>query len=196
MHGADCRWFSRHGTYSRYTPWGPAKIARFYCRGAQQTFSLLPDCFAAHLTGTLVELEVEVCLAEADGVAAAAPESHPRAGTPVGVGCRDAVRRLECRVALVLACLAVIRGLLPDLFGECPATLCAMRAACGLDPVLLSLRRMDELPLQSVPAPVGFRRRRGRTDPLRVDQHSRARGPPDGAAYCGGDEQHRRRRPR
>ena len=196
VHGADCRRFARHGTYSRYTPWGPAKIARFYCRDAQQTFSLLPDCFAAQLTGTLVELEAEVVLAERAGVAAAAPESHPRTGTPVGVRRRDAVRRLDRRVALVLACLAVIRGLFPELFGACPARLCAMRAACGLDPLLLSLRRMEAMPLQSAPAPVGFRRRSGRTDPVRGHQHSRVRDPPVGAAYCGGDEQHRRRKPR
>ena len=196
VHGADCRCFSRHGTYSRYTPWGPAKIARYYCRGAPQTFSLLPDCFAAHLTGTLVELEAEVELAERAGVAAAAPESHPRAQTPAGVGRRDAIRRLDRRVALVLACLAVIRGLFPELFGGCPATLCAMQAACGSYSLLLSLRRMDPMPLQSVPAPVGFRRRSGRTDPVRGHQHSRARDPPGGAAWFGGAEQHRRRKPR
>ena len=158
-----------------------AKITRYYCRGAPQTFSLLPDCFAAHLTGTLVELEAEVELAERAGVAAAAPESHPRARTPAGVGRRDAIRRLDRRVALVLACLAVIRGLFPELFGGCPATLCAMQAACGSHS-LLSLRRMDAMPLQSVPAPVGFRRRNGRTDPVRGHQHSRARDPPGGAA--------------
>ena len=60
-------------------------ITRFWCRGAQQTFSLPPDCLAARLTGTLVELEAEVSLARRAGVAAA-PESHPQAPTPAGVG--------------------------------------------------------------------------------------------------------------
>ena len=178
VHGAECRTFSSHGTDSRYTPWGPAKIARWYCRSVPQTFSRLPDCFAAHLTGTLVELEAEVELAERAGIAAAAEESHPWARTPAGVTRRDAVRRLDRRVALVLGCLAVIRGLFPDLFGACRVTLCALRAACGLQPLLLSLRKMDAIPLQSVPAPVGFRRRSGRTDPFWRHQHARVRDPP------------------
>ena len=48
--------FARHGTYARKSPQG-MKIARWYCRKACQTFSLLPDCLASRLSGTLVEVE-------------------------------------------------------------------------------------------------------------------------------------------
>ena len=51
--------FSRHGTYERVHPPG-TRIARWYCRQGQQTFSLLPDCLAARWPGTLVEFEAAV----------------------------------------------------------------------------------------------------------------------------------------
>ena len=60
VHGIGCRSLVRHGTYSRYTPFGPAKIVRYYCPRAPRTFSLLPDCFAAGLSGTLSDLEAAV----------------------------------------------------------------------------------------------------------------------------------------
>ena len=46
--------FCRHGTYRRVEPPG-TQIARWDCPLGQQTFSLLPDCFAARLSGTLEE---------------------------------------------------------------------------------------------------------------------------------------------
>ena len=50
-----CRTFARNGTCGRRRHWGPAKITRRCGREARTTFSLLPDCLAAHLGGTLVE---------------------------------------------------------------------------------------------------------------------------------------------
>ena len=174
IHGSGCRTFVRHGTCSRYTRWGPAKVARYYCRAGQRTFPLLPDCLAAHLTGTLAGLEDAAVRAERTDIATAAGEAHPRAETPAGVGAGDAARWLERRVALVLAVLAVLRGLLPETFGSDPATLPGMRAASGLAPLLPAMRNL--------PAPVGFRRRSGRTDPVRRRQQPRKRDPPTGTA--------------
>jgi hypothetical protein len=48
--------FARHGTYKRISPPGTL-IARWYCPQGHRTFSLLPDCLAARLTGTLAEVE-------------------------------------------------------------------------------------------------------------------------------------------
>jgi hypothetical protein len=49
--------FARHGTYyARGTPPG-TEIARWYCLTGHCTFSLLPDCLAARLPGTLAEVE-------------------------------------------------------------------------------------------------------------------------------------------
>jgi hypothetical protein len=48
------------------------RVARWYCPQAQQTFSLLPDCLAARLGGSLDEVERAVVAAETAGVEAAA----------------------------------------------------------------------------------------------------------------------------
>ena len=69
--GGGCS-LARHGTYARKTPPG-TRIARWYCPESHTTFSLLPDCLAARLPGTLAELEHAVVTAERlPSVAAAA----------------------------------------------------------------------------------------------------------------------------
>jgi hypothetical protein len=50
---------ARHGTYRRVSPPG-TRIACWYCRRGHRTFSLLPDCLAARLSGTLSEVEAVV----------------------------------------------------------------------------------------------------------------------------------------
>ena len=51
--------FARHSTYSRVSPPG-TQVARWHCPADQRTFSLLPDCLAARLSGTLAEVEAVV----------------------------------------------------------------------------------------------------------------------------------------
>ena len=55
--------FARHGTYTRKTP-REMRVARWYCPQSRTTFSLLPDCLAARLPGTLDALEAVVAHAE------------------------------------------------------------------------------------------------------------------------------------
>ena len=55
--------FARHGTYKRVNPPG-TRIPRWYCPESHCTFSLLADCFAARLSGTLNEVEAVVRVAE------------------------------------------------------------------------------------------------------------------------------------
>ena len=57
-----CR-FSKHGTYPRKFPEG-TKIARWYCPDGHMSFSLLPDCLASRLPGTLLEIEDVVAKVE------------------------------------------------------------------------------------------------------------------------------------
>ena len=45
-----------HGTYGRKQPDG-VRVRRFLCPRSCRTVSLLPDCLAAHLSGTLAEVE-------------------------------------------------------------------------------------------------------------------------------------------
>ena len=69
---------------ARKTPRG-ARIARWYCPHSHTTFSLLSDCLAARLPGTLDELEAVAAAAEqAPSVAAAANRLRTDAvGLPV-----------------------------------------------------------------------------------------------------------------
>ena len=59
---------------------------RYYCPGIT-TFSLLPDCFAARLRGTLLDLETAVAAGEEIGVAAPLPN---RPASVRSAGCAGA----------------------------------------------------------------------------------------------------------
>ena len=66
-----------HGTFKRRRPEG-ARLRRFRCRRLGRTVSLLPDCLAAHLSGTPREVEATVRAAEqAPSLAATAQQARP-----------------------------------------------------------------------------------------------------------------------
>ena len=135
--GGGCS-LAKHGTYARKMPPG-TRIARWYCPESHTTFSLLPDCLAARLPGTLAELENVVATAEhARSVAAAA------------------MRWLRRRIRLVTRALNAVRGLLPDRFVGCAATVPAFRARLGTDAALAWLREIAAAQLPALPTPLGF----------------------------------------
>ena len=174
VHGGGCRSLVRHGTYSRYTPWGPAKIVRYYCPRARRTFSLLPDCFAAGLSGTLSDLEAAV---EAAGTApslqAAAREVRPRPAV------NPAANRhwLKRRQALVLACLTSVISMLPALLGGCEPSVAALRVHLGIATPLVALRGHAAASLQHLPRPLGLRVV-STTVPENPHQHTMGPAPP------------------
>jgi len=143
--------FARHGTYERRTPAGTL-IARWYCRESHQTFSLLPDCLAARLPGTLARLEEVVAHAEqASSLMKAA--DHLRG---YDVQLPGAMRWVRRRVILVQHVLRLVIGLLPQLAG-CRAEITACRARLGTDAVLVGLRSLTDWWLATLAAPLGFR---------------------------------------
>lgn len=88
--------FARHGTYERLSPPG-TRIARWYCPLGHCTFSLIPDCLATRLTGTLVELEFLVRQVEqSSSLAAACANLRPEIELP-GV-LRWVRRRVQPRI--------------------------------------------------------------------------------------------------
>ena len=100
--------FARHGTYPRVTPPG-ARIARWYCRRGPCTFSLLPDCLAARLPGTLAEVEAVVSTVEqAKSLEAACALLRPDIELP---GILRWVRR---RVRAIHEVLNIFIGLMPE----------------------------------------------------------------------------------
>ena len=165
--------FARHGTYRRKSPPG-TRIARWYCRKAHETFSLLPDCLAARLPGALSEVEAVVRAVEAaPSVERAADIVRPDIELP------GALRWVRRRVRAVRQSLTALRGVLPELFGSCPATLEAFGARLGVTAVLPALRGIAAEVLHELPAPLGLRPRRlaiGESHP--VHQHSMGPDPP------------------
>ncbi|MCG6942256.1 MAG: hypothetical protein LJE69_13515 [Thiohalocapsa sp.] len=146
--------FARHGTYSRVSPPGTL-VARWYCPTGRRTFSLLPDCLAARLTGTLAEVEAVVRAAEqAPSLEAAC------AALRLDIELPGALRWVGRRVRAVHASLHLLRGLLPERCGGCAATLAAFGERLGVAEVLVALRGIAEPWLRDLPKPLGFRPRR------------------------------------
>jgi len=156
--GGGCG-FARHGTYPRANPPG-CRIARWYCRRGHCTISLLPECLASHLPGTLAELEAVVLTVEhAPNQEAASEQLRPEVELP------GALRWLRRRVQGVRQFLWLVKGLFPALFAGCELSLSAFGERLGVEgPVLVVLREMAAPFLADLPTPVGFfpRRRRRR----------------------------------
>ena len=143
---------ARHGSYPRKTPSG-TRIARWYCPESHTTFSLLPDCLAARLPGTLKQLEEVAAVAEqASSLMAAAEQLRPDT-----VELPGAMRWVRRRVGLVHNALRRVIGLLPDQLAQCEAQVVAFRKRLDTAAVLLTLRSMTAAWLPALPAPLGFR---------------------------------------
>jgi hypothetical protein len=146
--------FARHGTYERVSPPG-TRVARWYCPEGHRTFSLLPDCLAARLTGTLAEVEAVVREVEQAASREVACES-----LRLDIELPGALRWVARRVLSVHASLQVLKGLLPEVFGGCAATLTAFGERLGVGAVLVVLRGIAEPFLAQLPKPLGFHPRR------------------------------------
>ena len=143
--------FARHGSYLRKTPAG-TRIARWYCPESHTTFSLLPDCLAARLPGTLEELEQVVAVAEQTSLIKAADQLRPDAIELAG-----AMRWVRRRVRSVHNTLRHVVGLLPEQLARCRADVTAFRARLATAAVLPLLRALTAAWLPELPAPLGFR---------------------------------------
>jgi len=165
--------FARHGTYERLSPPGTF-IARWYCPQGHRTFSLLPDCLAARLPGTLAEIEEVVCTVEQANSLEAACE-HLR----LDIELPGVLRWVRRRVAAVHATLIVLKGIIPALFAQCEPRLVAFAECLGVDGVLQALRQIAAPYLVLLPAPLGFSPRRvGGGERNRPHQHPAGPDPP------------------
>jgi hypothetical protein len=145
-----CGW-ARHGTYARVHPAG-ARVARWYCPSGHRTFSLLPDCLAARLPGTLAEVEQVVATAEqAKSLEAAADRLRPDIELP------GAVRWVRRRVKAIHGALITLLSLLPERFAGALASVSSLRAHLGATPVLPVLRPIAAPFLVELAPPLGLR---------------------------------------
>lgn len=127
------------------------RVRRFRCPRARETFSLLPDCLAARLCGSLDEVEAAVVLAETVGAGAAARTLRVEA-----VELPGAERWLRRRRRGVQSALLALVTALPGQLGTVPA-LVAVRAVLGTERALLALRGVGAELLPWLPAPLGLR---------------------------------------
>lgn len=141
----------KHGSYPRKKPAG-ARIARWYCRVGQTTFSLIPDCLASQVSGDLEAIESAARSAEEGrSLEAVAEALRPDIELP------GALRWLRRRIEYVRSALVVARGLSPDLLAGSMPTLRAVRARLGVScGVLMRLRAELADFLGSIAAPLGF----------------------------------------
>jgi hypothetical protein len=158
--GVTCG-FARHGTYERKLPPG-TRVARWYCRLAHCTFSLLADCFASGLPGTLVEIE-EVVL----GVEQAPSQEKAADSIRTEIELAGALRWMRRRLCLIRAALITLVGLMPELLVGARPTIMHFRRALGVEPVLPELREIAASYLASLPPPLGFGPRPQRAPPPR-----------------------------
>ena len=165
--------FARHGTYERLSPPGTL-IARWYCPQGHRTFSLLPDCLAARLPGTLAEVEAVVAAVEqAKSLEAACADLRLEIGLP-GV-----LRWVRRRVRAIHGFLNTLKGLMPERFAGCAPRLDAFAERLGVDGVLPALRQIAAPYLARLPPPLGFGPRRGRGgETARADQQGAGPDPP------------------
>lgn len=172
-----CR-LAPHGSYARKTPAG-VRVRRFLCPQTRRTVSLLPDGLAAHLPGTLAEVERVVrTVGRAGSVERAADQLR---SDPVTLP--TAMRWVRLRVRCVQAFLATCITLYPERFGQLEPSLEAFGAAFGSEAVLETLRAVTADRLASLPAPVGFLRRNC-APPAKLSRRQHANGldPPAAAA--------------
>ena len=116
------------------------------------TFSLLPECLAARLPGTLRRLEAVV--AEAERASSLAAAAEVLRTDPVGL--EGAMRWVRRRLERVHNALHIVRGLRPDLLGGCPAEVTAVQARLATSIALVVLRGELAERLAVAPAPLGF----------------------------------------
>lgn len=153
------------------------QVARWYCPTGKTSFSLLPDCLASRLGGSLDAVEevvatVEAKVAAGSSIETAAGEIRPDIDLP------GAVRWVRRRLGPVRMVLLAILTLMPGRLGSEPR-LGPVRAVLGTEQVLVRLRELGAAQLGSLAPPIGFGpRRRKRCQRRRRVQHEAGPDPP------------------
>ena len=142
--------FCKNGTYRRKFPHG-TKIARWYCAAGHMSFSLLPDCLASRLSGSLIETEDVLTEVENSPGQEAAAEN-----IRIDIMLPGALRWIRRRIFLVKASLSMLIELLPELFADCHPSILSFQLVLNADYVLPELRQVASSYLPILPPPLGF----------------------------------------
>lgn len=125
-------------------------MARWYCRQARMSFSLLPDCLCSRLGGSLDEAERVVVMSEVMGVEAAAQAIRVDEIELPGV-----LRWLGRRRRGVRAAVLALATAMPGRLGTV-AEVGAVRLVLGTERALVALREIGSDRLHALGPPVGF----------------------------------------
>jgi hypothetical protein len=142
--------FRKNGTYSRRYPEG-TKIARWYCAIGHQTFSFLPDCLSARLSGALKEVEKVV-----EEVEKSPSQEDALERIRLDIFLPGALRWVRRRILPIRSALTMLIELVPSMFWGCEPTLSSFRCALCVRDVLPELRQHGAPFLQILPPPLGF----------------------------------------
>ncbi|MFO7802052.1 MAG: hypothetical protein R6V55_07140 [Desulfovermiculus sp.] len=127
------------------------KVARWYCPEGRTTFSLLPDCLAARLPGSLIEIEIVLNQVQASPSQEAAADNIRE-----NIELAGALRWIRRRVFLIQVSLVMLIEFLPDLPKEATPTLSCFQELLGLQFALPALRGYAHSHLGILPPPIGF----------------------------------------
>ena len=142
--------FCKNGSYRRKFPDG-AKIARWYCADGHMSFSLLPDCLASRLSGSLIEVEDVLSEVENSHSQEAAADN-----IRIDILLPGALRWIRRRIFLVKTSLSMLIELLPGLFSDCHPSILSFRSFLNVDYVLPELRQVASSYLPILPPPLGL----------------------------------------
>jgi len=167
-----CR-FCKNGSYRRKFPDG-TKIARWYCADGHMSFSLLPDCLASRLSGSLIKIEDVIIEVENSHSQEAAADK-----IRIDIVLPGALRWIRRRIFLVKAALSMLIELFPGLLAGCKPSILSFRSVLDVEYVLPELRILADPYLYILPPPLGFGPR-PRTKKLKKShfQHRTGTDPP------------------
>ena len=115
------------------------------------SFSLLPDCLASRLSGSLIEVEDVLTEVENSPGQEAAVDN-----IRVDILLPGALRWIRRRIFLVTASLSMLIELLPKLFADCHPSILSFQSVLNVDYVLSELRQVASSYLPVLPPPLGF----------------------------------------
>lgn len=142
--------FGKNGTYSRKYPEG-TKIARWHCAMGHQTFSFLPDCLSARLSGSLKEVEDVI-----EEVEQSPSQEDAVERIRLDIFLPGALRWIRRRVLPIRWGLTMLIELMPSMFSGCDPTLSSFRSTLCVSYALPELRHHAAPFLQILPPPLGF----------------------------------------
>ena len=142
--------FCKNGTYPRKFPHG-TKIARWYCADGHMSFSLLPDCLASRLSGSLNEVE-DVLTDVENSHSQQAAADHIR----IDILLPGALRWIRRRIFWVKASLSMLIEMLPELFADCRPSILSFQSVLNVGYALPELRQVAGSHLHILPPPLGF----------------------------------------